>query len=111
MTPSLPAATRSLTARGTANASPCAAQSARDGYALEDEEEYEEIACVAAPVFDATGRCCGGISVTGCRADVLGDERRMRVIEAVCATAAGVSTAMGAPARVLTTLTAVGRRA
>lgn len=72
--------------------------SARAGYAMEDEEEYEEIACVAAPVFDATGRCCGGISVTGFRTDVLGDERRETVIEAVKGTAVAVSTALGAPA-------------
>lgn len=85
------------------------AQSARDGFALEDEEEYEEIACVAAPVFDATGRCCGGISVTGFRADVLGDERRARVIAAVRATAAEVSAEMGAPARALELLTSVAR--
>lgn len=72
-------------------------ESARAGYALEDEEEYEEIACVAAPVFDATGRCCGGISVTGFRSEVLGEDRRAVVIDAVRATAASVSAALGAP--------------
>ncbi|MFD9964488.1 IclR family transcriptional regulator [Amycolatopsis sp. NPDC058986] len=35
------------------------------GYAVEDEEEEAEIACVAAPVFSAEGRVVGSIGVTG----------------------------------------------
>ncbi len=71
--------------------------SAEAGYAVEDEEEYEGIACAAAPVFDATGRCCGGISVTGFRADVLGEGRRDAVLGAVRATAARISEELGGP--------------
>lgn len=67
------------------------------GFAIEDEEEYEGIACVAAPVFEATGRCIGGISVTGLRAEVLGEDRRDRTIMAVRQTAASVSRQLGAP--------------
>lgn len=83
--------------RGAARALAGLHESAAAGYAVEDEEEYEGIACVAAPVFDATGRCCGGLSVTGFRADVLGDGRRAPVLAAVRATAARVSEEMGAP--------------
>lgn len=70
---------------------------AQAGYAIEDEEEYEGIACVAAPVFDASGRCAGGISVTGLRAEVLGESRRAQTITAVRAAAAKISDDMGAP--------------
>ncbi|GAA4524842.1 IclR family transcriptional regulator [Amycolatopsis samaneae] len=35
------------------------------GYAVEDEEEEAEIACVAAPVFNAEGRVVGSVGVTG----------------------------------------------
>lgn len=79
---------------------------ARLGYAVEDEEEYEGIGCVAAPVFDATGNCCGGISITGFRADVLGDDQRERTIAAVRAAAAATSVEMGAPAAALAVLAA-----
>ncbi|RZQ65566.1 IclR family transcriptional regulator [Amycolatopsis suaedae] len=35
------------------------------GYALEAEEEQADIACVAAPFFDAEGRVVGSVGVTG----------------------------------------------
>lgn len=90
--------------RGTRRALAELEESSRLGYAIEDEEEYEGIACAAAPVFDATGRCCGGISVTGFRADVLGDARRERTITAVRTSAAAISAEMGAPERQLALL-------
>lgn len=83
--------------RGAARALEDLRASAASGYAVEDEEEYEGIACVAAPVFDATGRCCGGISVTGFRADVLGHGRREPVLAAVRRKAAEISADLGAP--------------
>ncbi|WP_158889856.1 IclR family transcriptional regulator [Amycolatopsis anabasis] len=42
------------------------------GYALEDEEEQADIACVAAPFFDAEGRVNGSVGVTGFARDLTG---------------------------------------
>ncbi|WP_344427498.1 IclR family transcriptional regulator [Amycolatopsis minnesotensis] len=42
------------------------------GYALEDEEEQADIACLAAPIFDAEGRVSGSIGVTGFSRDLTG---------------------------------------
>ncbi|NUR89471.1 MAG: IclR family transcriptional regulator [Nonomuraea sp.] len=46
-----------------------------DGYAVEDEEEQADIACVAAPFFDAEGMVAGAIGVTGFARDLVGDKR------------------------------------
>jgi IclR family transcriptional regulator, acetate operon repressor len=40
-------------------------QTARRGYAVDDEEDTEGVACVACCVFDRTGTAVGAISVTG----------------------------------------------
>jgi DNA-binding IclR family transcriptional regulator len=44
----------------------------QSGYALEDEEEEADIACVAAPFFDADGRVNGSVGVTGFSRDLNG---------------------------------------
>ncbi|WP_163511771.1 IclR family transcriptional regulator [Fodinicola acaciae] len=57
--------------------------SVRDqGYALEDEEETAEIACVAAPFFDAQGAVAGSVGVTGFSREIAGD-RLPAIIDAV----------------------------
>lgn len=45
------------------------------GYAVEDEEEEEGIACVAAPIFAAEGRVAGALGVTGFAKDLAGARR------------------------------------
>lgn len=52
------------------------------GYAVEDEEEQAEIACVAAPFFDAEGDVAGAVGVTGFARDLTGD-RRTAAVEGV----------------------------
>ena len=51
------------------------------GYAIDNEEEVEGIICVAAPIFDYSGRCAGAVSVTGLKVDIT-----QRVLAPLCAT-------------------------
>ncbi|GAB2770090.1 IclR family transcriptional regulator [Amycolatopsis magusensis] len=44
------------------------------GFAVEDEEEEPDIACVAAPVFHSDGRIAGSLGVTGFARDLIGDK-------------------------------------
>jgi DNA-binding IclR family transcriptional regulator len=65
-----------------------------DGYALEDEEDDEEIACVAAPIFGAQRKVIASLGATGFARDVAG-ARLGDVAEAVQAAAAAVSQELG----------------
>lgn len=47
------------------------------GYALEDQEEQADIACVAAPFFDASGHVAGAVGVTGFAKDLSGQKRKV----------------------------------
>lgn len=68
------------------------------GYAIEDEEEQAEIACVAAPFFDAEGRVAGAVGVTGFARD-LRDELRVKAIDGVVRLGHEVSRRLGYVAR------------
>jgi IclR family KDG regulon transcriptional repressor len=46
------------------------------GYALEDQEEQADIACVAAAFFDASGHVAGAVGVTGFAKDLSGQKRK-----------------------------------
>ncbi|GGS46695.1 IclR family transcriptional regulator [Planobispora rosea] len=67
------------------------------GYAVDDEENLPEVLCVAAPVFDHTGRVFGGISVSALKMDMTREELERLAPEVVSA-AREVSAALGAPA-------------
>lgn len=64
------------------------------GYAIEDEEEQAEIACVAAPFFDAESRVVGAVGVTGFARELRG-ERRDAAIAGVVALGHEVSRRLG----------------
>jgi len=69
------------------------------GYALDDEENEPGVRCVAAAVFDHTGRVLGGISVSALALDASREEMEALGPEVVAA-AREVSLALGAPAAV-----------
>jgi IclR family acetate operon transcriptional repressor len=64
------------------------------GYALEDEEDEAEIACVAAPIFGAQRRVIASLGATGFARDIA-RERLDEVATAVRAAAAAVSVELG----------------
>jgi DNA-binding IclR family transcriptional regulator len=65
-----------------------------DGYAVEDEEEEPDIACVAAPIFDADGAVVASVGVTGFAGAVTGD-RFDDNVAAVVAAGHEISAALG----------------
>jgi DNA-binding IclR family transcriptional regulator len=64
------------------------------GYAVEDEEEQAEVACVAAAFFDAEGRVAGAVGITGFARDLAG-ERRKKAVAGVRRVATEVSRRLG----------------
>lgn len=66
----------------------------RRGYAIDDREGMEFIRCVAAPIFDSSGKCIAAISVSGL--DVrMNDEKLALAGEAVRAAALEISHRLG----------------
>ncbi|MFG3702641.1 IclR family transcriptional regulator [Micromonospora sp. NPDC047620] len=63
------------------------------GYAVEDQEEQAEVACVAAPFFDADGRVAGSVGVTGFARDLA--KKRRKAAAGVVRVAADVSRRLG----------------
>jgi len=66
------------------------------GFAVEDQEEIAGISCIAAPVFDATGKPVASIGVTWFAAE-FDDARRETVGELVQHAARRTSTSLGFP--------------
>ncbi len=66
------------------------------GYAIDDEENEPGVRCVAAPVFDHTGRVIGGISVSALALDASREDLEALGPE-VAAAAREASQALGAP--------------
>jgi len=73
-------------------------RSAERGYALDDEEDHEGVACVGACVFDRSGNAAGAISVTGLRPRDW-EARRRVLAAAVMRAASKISQQLGGPDR------------
>ena len=65
------------------------------GYSVEIGETNEHAGCVAAPVFDASGRCTAAISIAAPEQRLKANRRRL--IQAACAAARQLSYRLGAP--------------
>ncbi|WP_129633241.1 IclR family transcriptional regulator [Candidatus Oscillochloris fontis] len=68
--------------------------SAERGFALDDEERDLGVCCVAAPIFDRTGRCIAALSISG-PSNRLSIERAISLGPQVCAEALACSAALG----------------
>jgi DNA-binding IclR family transcriptional regulator len=66
------------------------------GYAIDDEENEDNIRCVGAPVFDALGQLVGGVSVSALTLHLSLNEAHA-LAPAVVTAAGKVSMALGAP--------------
>jgi len=69
----------------------------REGYAVDDEEDTEGVSCIAACVFDRSGKAAGAISVTGLKPRDW-PRRRGFLAPAVKSCAARISQRLGAQA-------------
>jgi IclR family acetate operon transcriptional repressor len=74
------------------------ALTARRGYAVDDEEDTEGVACIACCVFDRTGQAAGAISVTGLKQQRGWNTRREMLARAVGRHAARISRRLGGEA-------------
>ena len=72
------------------------ANCSKRGYAIEDGEEYEGIACLAAPVFGAAGEVIAAVSVTAFRDEIL-SARKTAVVAALRETAKAIEHDLGSP--------------
>ena len=68
----------------------------RRGYSIDDEERNEGMRCVAAPVFDATGRAVAGVSISGPTARIA-EDRIGPIGNEVRQAASDLSHLLGAP--------------
>lgn len=68
------------------------------GYGLEDEEEQADIGCLAAPVFDASGRVTYAVGVTGFARELM-HQRFERAVSAAQEAARAISAELGGPGR------------
>lgn len=64
------------------------------GYAVEDQEEVQGVACIATPFFDSTAAVAGAVGVTGI-ADVLVGDFRESVVGRLKSTAASITHKLG----------------
>src|SRR5690606_6223951 len=64
------------------------------GYATDPREVYEEVCCVGAPLFDATGRMVAALSISG-PSERFTKERIPELVQAVRRRAAAISLALG----------------
>jgi IclR family transcriptional regulator, acetate operon repressor len=71
------------------------AQTARRGYAIDDEEDTEGVACIGCCVYDRTGSAAGAISVTGLKQRGW-NTRRDQLARIVARHASRISRSLGA---------------
>jgi DNA-binding IclR family transcriptional regulator len=69
----------------------------RAGYAIDDGEAAAGISCIASPVFDAKGRCCGSIGVSYLSSSALPWEAVAHRVRSAAGRASG---RLGAPGQV-----------
>jgi IclR family acetate operon transcriptional repressor len=74
------------------------AETARRGYAVDDEEDTEGVACIGACIFDRNGKAAGAISVTGLKPRDW-DGRQEVLAQRVLRSAEQISRQLGGPAR------------